>query len=334
MTLPSKAARRRLRKVAVDQHSSNDLDSLAKVAHDKVLRLEGRFGTLHGDFADHLDDFVAVTRRTELLEKIFVFVDVDKLKSCIDNACLDNSLKLASLDTAFIHCDEQLDALLDTSSLHDVEPHDLKLTPCIQKLQTFDMTADDHDITGQDACSEESLPGPALAKRLPEVKVGISQGKGKGYTRRTELAHTEALAVGIDIDIMRDDSAYSKDDLAKQVLAQKLPQANVGTYQIKGKVCETPAQLALSGIDIDSFELGSDDGYDFGNEICIGEYEQEYVCDCRHCSGQQVVNAMCDDVHHGFGNDFGYGTEIESSEEDYVCFCSRCCGQHVDQITG
>lgn len=77
--MESKSARRRNRQnnVACEEESS------AQQAFDKIWRLEGRFGTLHEKFKTSIDEAQEFRSQIDMLEKLLLFIDVDKLNEGI-----------------------------------------------------------------------------------------------------------------------------------------------------------------------------------------------------------------------------------------------------------
>jgi len=86
--MESKSARRRNRQ----NNLAPEEGSIGQHAFDKILRLEGRFGTLHDKFIASTDEVQELRSRIDMLEKLFLFIDVDKLdeaiKMLVEKDCL------------------------------------------------------------------------------------------------------------------------------------------------------------------------------------------------------------------------------------------------------
>lgn len=181
--LESKAARRRARRGCFEQ-SSGDPDMVAPDGFDKLLRLEGKVGTLMEKMKLHDELCEEVEVRLAMLEKVFLFVDVAKLNAAIGLCSSGPAVQADEIDPVFVDlaAEEpeavplklQLDKLL---MLDETSPPGLKLLPINESLQSleeipgcnlplglelFDMAEDDnpdaddgfYNFTGEDGVAE------------------------------------------------------------------------------------------------------------------------------------------------------------------------------------
>ncbi len=177
MVFESKSSRRRTRSVT----QLHEDTPLSKVAYDKILRLEGRFGTLV-DKIGKLDDsrFGELCSRIALLERVLVFVDVDKLNAGVQCALQGGDChKISDVDSAVEHVDIGLahegvipedvvtpcksppTLVSDTS----ITPEKLLLPPR-SEFQSLEAFIQCDDTPGEDqACLDMSMSGCQLIQR-------------------------------------------------------------------------------------------------------------------------------------------------------------------------
>jgi len=123
--MESKSARRRSRQA---NSSACEEVSIGQQSFDKVLRLEGRLGTLHEKFIESTNEMVELRDRIDVLQKILLFIDVDKLNVAIKalkidavaevDECFDLNVAIKAL---------KIDAVAEVDPCFDTPPKPLKL---------------------------------------------------------------------------------------------------------------------------------------------------------------------------------------------------------------
>lgn len=135
--MESKSARRRNRQSNV----ACEEGSIGQQAFDKILRLEGRFGTLHEKFIESIAEVQELRSRIDMLEKLFLFIDVDKLNDAIKKVVEEDCLvKAYETDSSLTKQIEQPSTPTMQLKLHEL----LGVTPgksCCTKI--LDSAAED-----------------------------------------------------------------------------------------------------------------------------------------------------------------------------------------------
>lgn len=152
--MDSKSARRRNRQ----NNFGCEEGSIGQQAFDKILRSEGRLGTLHQKFIDSVDEVHELRGRVAMLEKLLLFIDVDKLNDAIKLFVDEDSLvKAHETDSSLTQILEQPSTPTRQLKLHEV----LEVTPeKTKQTKILDMTSVDttkFDETLQDLHDSPSV---------------------------------------------------------------------------------------------------------------------------------------------------------------------------------
>jgi len=238
----SKAARRRSRRGCLVQ-SSCDPGLVVHEGLDKLLRLEGKVGTLMEKMMKHEEFCEEVEVRLALLEKVFLFVDIAKLNAGIGRCCSDPDVLADELDSAFTVADDseaiprklQLDKLLMMDELEKIPSS--KTPPGLELLA---INAEDEDPDAYDGFDNFTGAyqgvGSVMVMSALEMSAGGSSLAGVIAPSSSQDGVVEEVADG--------------DQLREFAVVENLQDDAVGGQLTAVRLCDAPEEDILQSISV------------------------------------------------------------------------------------